>query len=249
VAGVRQFPCTCPLGPGFPQAGRRDGLDGPRGEEVLAEVNWAQTQMEASWRFRSPRSGCWWPGAGGSRAVMLAQVSSSMCQVPRPAAGLARKPPLAGPESMTNHTRQLDRAKFDGRLRACDLPLNKARPAQTHLTGPRCVSRDTDQGTSCRPTLHNVHYRQLSGTSCIRCKNSCPVTGNMSFDSHLVVSHVVVTAIILSALCDSLRHHAGGRSQSTPPQRAVSRSAAAAASAAPSRDTYAFVRGNVRSDM
>ena len=68
-------------------------------------------------------------------------------------------------------------------------------------------------------------------------------------DTHLVVSHVVVTAIMLSALCDSLQLHAGGRSQSTPPQRALSRSAAAATSAAPSRDTYAFVRGNVRSDV
>jgi hypothetical protein len=79
----------------------------------------------------------------------------------------------------------------------------------------------------------------------------CPVTGNMPFDRHLVVSHVVVvvTAIMLSALCDSLQHHAGGCSQSTPLQRAVSRPAAAAASAAPSRDTYAFVRGNVRSDV
>jgi DNA invertase Pin-like site-specific DNA recombinase len=77
----------------------------------------------------------------------------------------------------------------------------------------------------------------------------CLVRGNTSFDSHLVVSQVVVTAINLSALCDSLRHHAGGRSQSTPPQPAASRSAAAAASAAPSRDTYAFVRGNVRSDV
>ena len=43
---------------------------------------------------------------------------------------------------MTNHTRQLDWANLDGRLQACDLPLNKARPAQADLTGPRCVSRD-----------------------------------------------------------------------------------------------------------
>ena len=48
---------------------------------------------------------------------------------------------------------------------------------------------------------------------------------------------------------DCVRRHAGGRSQSTPPQRAVSRPTAAAVSAAASRDTYAFVRGNVRSDV
>jgi hypothetical protein len=89
------------------------------------------------------------------------------------------------------------------------------------------------------------HY-QLTGTVV---GYEHPVTGNMWFDRHLVVSHVVVTAIMLSALCGSLQHHAGGRSQSTPPQRAVSRPAAAAASAAPSRDTNAFVRGNVRSDV
>ena len=65
----------------------------------------------------------------------------------------------------------------------------------------------------------------------------CPVTGNIWFNG-----------LMLSALCDSLRHHAGGRSRSAPPQRAVSRSAAAA-SAASSRDTYAFVRGNVRSEV
>ena len=42
---------------------------------------------------------------------------------------------------------------------------------------------------------------------------------------------------------------AGGRSQSAPPRRAASRPAAASARAAASRDMYAFVRGNVRSDV
>jgi len=44
-------------------------------------------------------------------------------------------------------------------------------------------------------------------------------------------------------------NHAGGRSQSTPPRRAVSRPVAASARAAASRDMYAFVRGNARSDV
>jgi serine-type D-Ala-D-Ala carboxypeptidase (penicillin-binding protein 5/6) len=44
-------------------------------------------------------------------------------------------------------------------------------------------------------------------------------------------------------------HHVGKRSQNTPPRRATSCPAAAAASAAASRDTYAFVRGNVRSEV
>lgn len=41
----------------------------------------------------------------------------------------------------------------------------------------------------------------------------------------------------------------GGRSQSTPPRRAASFPAAAAASDAPIRDAYAFVRGNVMSEV
>ena len=43
-------------------------------------------------------------------------------------------------------------------------------------------------------------------------------------------------------------NHAGGRSQSTPPRR-VSCPVAASASAAASLEMYAFVRGNVRSDV
>jgi hypothetical protein len=45
-------------------------------------------------------------------------------------------------------------------------------------------------------TLHNVHYRHLNRTSRAGLEAACcPVPVIMSFDSHLVVSHVVVTAI------------------------------------------------------
>ena len=152
-------------------------------------------------------------------------------------------------------------------------PRRAARPPAGHLDSPKLAStlveephaeedpdgfltaaspdrgkRASARSRRCRHGLLYIMY--IIGTVRSRCKNSrCPVSRNMSNLSHHVGRRVVVTAIMLSALCDSLRNHAGGRSQSTLPRRAVSRSAAAAASAAPSRDTYAFVRGNVRSDV
>jgi hypothetical protein len=44
---------------------------------------------------------------------------------------------------MTNRSRRRHRADSDGRPRTCRLPPNKARPAQGHPTGPRCLSPDS----------------------------------------------------------------------------------------------------------
>jgi hypothetical protein len=65
------------------------------------------------------------------------------------------------------------------------------------------------------------------------------------------VTHVTFSRRLRTAAGHLLDHgrYASGRSHSTPPRRAVSCPAAAAASAAPSRDTYAFVRGKLRSEV
>ena len=78
IAGVQQFPCACPLGPGLPEAGRHDGLDRSRGEEVLAGGDLDPDVDGGELAFSVPEIGLL--GAGGRRAVMVAQVSSSMCQ-------------------------------------------------------------------------------------------------------------------------------------------------------------------------
>ena len=60
------------------------------------------------------------------------------------------------------------RAKVDGRPHACRLPHNKARPVQTHPTGPRYLSSDNRQrgdvgkvGGHC-PLTSNFPLRQLA---------------------------------------------------------------------------------------
>jgi hypothetical protein len=157
-----------------------------------------------------------------------------------------------------------------------DRQLNHAvsRPGELVQGGRKLGLNSRPAGRQPRPGIHALHgpiiarfeaviepKRRSETLMLVTCgiPSSAPPSsvapGRVRDGLHLLVSNqhvgrcVVVTAIMLSALCDSLRHHAGGRSQSTPPQRAVSRPAAAAASAAPSRDTYAFVRGNVRSDL
>jgi hypothetical protein len=61
------------------------------------------------------------------------------------------------------------------------------------------ISVDMTHGREGLPgttTLHNVHYRRCRGERRLQIiLLDCPVTANMSFDSYLVVSHVVVTAM------------------------------------------------------
>ena len=49
---------------------------------------------------------------------------------------------------MANQVQKCCRANFDDRPLTCRLPSKKARPAQNHPIGPKCVSPDKRQATA-----------------------------------------------------------------------------------------------------